>query len=174
MPRSFVLSADYDGSVDEVHRAFTDASYWRARLAESGVDVATLESMRVGGRSGDDDTVEVVTLQVIRSDKLPGLVTQLHSGDLRIRREETWGPVAGGAATGSVVGSIVDAPVNLAGTAVLEPIGRTGGTRLTFQATVQVRVPIIGGKLENIIGTRLAELVAAEQRFTTEWIARLA
>ncbi|HEX5252862.1 MAG TPA: DUF2505 domain-containing protein [Mycobacterium sp.] len=170
MPRSFDLSADYDGSVDEVHRAFTDANYWRARLAGSGVDVAMLESMRVGG----EDTVEVVTLQVIRSDKLPGMVTQLHSGDLRIRREEAWGPVTAGAATGSVVGSIVDAPVNLAGTAVLEPIEETGGSRLTFRATVQVRVPIIGGKLENIIGTRLAELVAAEQRFTTEWIAKTA
>jgi hypothetical protein len=170
MPRSFDLSADYDGSVDEVHRAFTDENYWRARLAGSGVDVATLESMRVG----DEDTVEVVTLQVIRSDKLPGMVTQLHSGDLRIRREEAWGPVTGGAATGSVAGSIVDAPVNLAGTAVLEPIEETGGSRLTFRATVQVRVPIIGGKLENIIRTRLAELVAAEQRFTTEWIAKTA
>lgn len=172
MPRSFDLSADYDGSVDEVHRAFTDADYWRARLAESGVDVATLESMRVG-ESGDD-TVEVVTLQVIRSDKLPGMVTQLHTGDLRIRREETWGPVTGGAATGSVSGSIVDAPVNLEGTAVLEPIGGTGGARLTFRATVHVRVPIIGGKLENIIGARLGELIAAEQRFTTEWIAKTA
>ncbi|MEE2854338.1 MAG: DUF2505 domain-containing protein [Actinomycetota bacterium] len=170
MPRSFDLSADYDGSVDEVHRAFTDENYWRARLAGSGVDIATLESMRVG----DEDTVEVVTLQVIRSDKLPGMVTQLHSGDLRIRREEAWGPVTGGAATGTVAGSIVDAPVQLAGTAVLEPIERTGGARLTFRATVQVRVPIIGGKLENIIGTRLAQLVAAEQRFTTEWIAKTA
>lgn len=168
MPRSFDLSADYDGSVDDVHRAFTDGNYWRARLAGSGVDVATLESLRVG----DEDTVEVITLQVIRSDKLPGMVTQLHSGDLRIRREETWGPVTGGAATGSVAGSIVDAPVNLAGTAVLEPIEETGGARLTFRATVQVRVPIIGGKLENIIGTQLAELIAAEQRFTTEWIAK--
>lgn len=174
MPRSFDLSADYDGSVDEVHRAFTDANYWRARLAESGADVATLESMRVGGQSGDDDTVEVVTLQVIRSDKLPGMVTQLHSGDLRIRREETWGPVTDGAAAGSVMGSIVGAPVSLEGTAVLEPIGRTGGSRLTFRATVHVRVPIIGGKLENIIGARLAELIAAEQRFTTEWIAKTA
>jgi len=171
MPRSFDLSADYDGSVDDVHRAFTDEDYWRARLAGSGVDVATLESMRVGG---DEDTVEVVTLQVIRSHKLPGMVTQLHSGDLCIRREETWGPVTGGAATGSVVGSIVDAPVNLTGTVVLEPIDEKGGTRLTFRATVQVRVPIIGGKLESIIGTRLAELIAAEQRFTTEWIAKTA
>lgn len=170
MPRSFDLSADYDGSVDEVHRAFTDAEYWRARLAGSGVDVATLESMRVG----DEDTVEVVTLQVIRSDKLPGMVTQLHAGDLCIRREERWGPVSDGAASASVEGSILDAPVSLAGTAVLEPIEETGGTRLTFRATVQVRVPIIGGKLENIIGARLAELIAAEQRFTTEWIAKTA
>ena len=171
MPRSFDLSADYDGSVEEVHRAFTDVSYWRARLAESGVDVATLESMRVGGESGNEDTVEVVTLQVIHSHKLPGMVTQLHRGDLCIRREETWGPVADGAAKGSVVGSIVDAPVNLSGAALLSPITATGGARLKFRATVQVSVPIIGGKLENIIGTRLAEVVAAEQRFTTEWIA---
>jgi hypothetical protein len=33
-----------------------------------------------------------------------------------------------------------------------------------------VRAPIIGGKVENLIGTRLAELVSREQRFTTEWI----
>jgi hypothetical protein len=167
MPRSFDLSADYDGTVEEVHRAFTHEDYWRTRLAESGVDVATLESMRVG----DDDTVEVVTLQVIRSDKLPGMVTQLHSGDLCIRRQETWGPVSDGAAQGSVAGSIVDAPVNLTGEASLSPITETGGSRLVFRATVQVRVPIIGGKLENIIGGQLAELVAAEQRFTTKWIA---
>ena len=167
MPRSFDLSADYDGSVEEVHRAFTHEDYWRARLTESGVDVATLESMLVG----DDDTVEVVTLQVIRSDKLPGMVTQLHSGDLCIRREETWGPVSDGAALGSVAGSIVDAPVNLTGEASLSPITETGGSRVVFRATVQVRVPIIGGKLENIIGAQLAELVAAEQRFTTKWIA---
>lgn len=173
MPRSFDLSADYDGSVEVVHQAFTDESYWQARLAESGVDVARLESMRVGGESGDDDTVTVVTLQVIHSHKLPGMVTQLHRGDLCIRREEIWGPVTDGAATGAVVGSILDAPVNLSGNAVLSPVTRTGGARLKFRATVQVSVPIIGGKLENIIGTRLAEVVAAEQRFTTEWIASM-
>jgi hypothetical protein len=170
MPRSFDLSADYEGSVEEVHRAFTHEDYWRARLAESGVDAASLESMRVG----DDDTVEVVTLQVIRSHNLPGMVTQLHSGDLCIRREETWGPVSNGAAQGSVAGLIVDAPVNLIGEAVLSPITETKGSRLEFRATVQVRVPIIGGKLENIIGAQLAELVTAEQRFTTKWIAERA
>ncbi len=64
--------------------------------------------------------------------------------------------------------------MHLTGSAMLAPIAETGGARLTFRATVQVRVPIIGGKLENIIGTRLAELVAVEQRFTTEWITKTA
>ena len=170
MPRSFDLSADYDGSVEEVHRAFTDANYWRARLDGSGVDVATLESMRVGGESGDDDTVEVVTLQVIHSHNLPGMVTQLHRGDLCVRREETWGPVTDGTANGCVEGAILDAPVKLSGTAMLSPISESGGARLELRATVQVRVPIIGGKLERIIATQIVELVATEQRFTMEWL----
>ena len=34
-----------------------------------------------------------------------------------------------------------------------------------------MRVPLIGGKVERLIGTHLAELVSREQQFTTEWIA---
>ncbi|KCQ42815.1 hypothetical protein X185_00875 [Mycobacterium tuberculosis BTB11-112] len=170
MPRSFDMSADYEGSVEEVHRAFYEADYWKARLAETPVDVATLESIRVGGDSGDDGTIEVVTLQMVRSHNLPGLVTQLHRGDLSVRREETWGPVKEGIATASIAGSIVDAPVNLWGTAVLSPIPESGGSRMTLQVTIQVRIPFIGGKLERLIGTQLSQLVTIEQRFTTLWI----
>ncbi|TVS78257.1 DUF2505 domain-containing protein [Mycobacterium helveticum] len=171
MPRSFDLSADFPGGVEDIHRAFQEEEYWRARLADIPVDEAKLESIRLGGRSGDGATIEVVTLQVVRSHNLPAMVTQLHRGDLRIRREETWGPVTDGAATASIAGQIVDAPVNVWGTAELSPAAPSGGARLDFRITVQVRAPIIGGKVEKIIGTRLAELVAAEQRFTAEWIA---
>ncbi len=169
MPRSFDLSAEYAGGVEEIHRAFRQEQYWRARLADIPVDEAELESMRIGG-DGGDGSIEVVTLQVVRSHNLPALVTQLHRGDLCIRRAETWGPLTGGAATASIAGEIVDAPVNVWGTAELAPIGKSGGARLDVRINVQVRAPIIGGKVEKIIGARLAELVAAEQRFTTEWI----
>ena len=93
MPRSFDLSADYEDGVEELHRVFGDAGYWRARLADIPVDEARLESIRVGGESGDDGTIEVVTLQEVHSHNLPAMVTQLHRGDLYFRREETWGPV---------------------------------------------------------------------------------
>ncbi|MEB3984260.1 DUF2505 domain-containing protein [Mycobacterium sp. 663a-19] len=171
MPRSFDISADYERDVEAVLRAYREEDYWLARLAASGVDEARLESLRLGGESGTDDTIDVVTLQVIRSDKLPALVTQLHRGDLCIRREETWGPVSGGVALATVAGSIVDAPANVSGTAELAPTGPSVGSRLECRITVHVRVPLIGGKLENFVGTRLADLVVAEQRFTTEWIS---
>ncbi|HEX4702159.1 MAG TPA: DUF2505 domain-containing protein [Pseudonocardiaceae bacterium] len=169
MPRSFDLSADYKDSVEEVHRAFRTEEYWRARLADIPVDDARLELLRVGGESGNDGTIDVITLQVVHSHHLPALVKQLHRGDLCVRREETWGPVTGGAATASIVGAIANTPVQVSGTADLSSAPE--GARLTFQITVAVRIPIIGGKVENLIGAHLADLVTREQRFTTEWIA---
>ena len=104
------------------------------------------------------------------SQNLPALVSQLHRGDLCVRREETWGPVIAGTATATIGGSILNAPVNLSGAALLAPSAESRGARLNYRVTIQVRVPIIGGKLERIIGSQLAELVALEQRFTSQWI----
>ena len=165
MPRSFDMAAEYDGNVEQVHRALRDRSYWSARLADSGADRATLDSMQVDGKGG----IDVVTTQVLRRDRLPGVVTQFHPGDLAIVREEVWTPIADGSATATVTGAIPGAPVALTGTAVLEPTD-AGGSRLRFTASVEVRIPLVGGKVENFIGSQLVELLIAEQRFTTAWI----
>jgi Protein of unknown function (DUF2505) len=171
MPRSFDMTADYNGSVEDVHRSFADANYWLGRLAASHAGESALESMRVGGESGNDGTVDVVTLQVIRSQHLPGLITQVHRGDLGVRREESWGPITDGTATASLTGEIVGAPATLSGIAILSPIAGSGGSRIVFEVSVQVRIPLIGGKLEKVIGAQLAAVVEAEQRFTASWIA---
>ncbi len=97
------------------------------------------------------------------------MVTQFHPGDLAIVREETWTPIDDGRATATVAGAIPGAPVTLSGTAVLAP-GEKGGSRLEFNVTVEVRIPLVGGKVENFIGSQLVELLIAEQRFTTAWI----
>ena len=52
---------------------------------------------------------------------------------------------------------------------MLAPAGN-GGSRLQFTATVEVRIPLVGGKIENFIGSQLVELLIGEQRFTTAWI----
>lgn len=166
MPRSFDLSAEYRGTVEEVHRAFLDEEYWQARLADSGADVATLDSMTLGGHG----TVTVRTTQCLRRDRLPAMVTQFHPGDLEITRHEAWNAIDGGLAHAEVSGAVRGAPVSLRGTATLRPAA--GGSRLTFTATVEVLIPLVGSKIENFIGSRLADLMIAEQRFTTLWIAQ--
>lgn len=158
------MAAEYGGSVEQVHGALRDQNYWLARLADSGADKATLDSMTTDGGG-----IDVVTTQVLRRDRLPGVVTQFHPGDLAIVREEVWTPVREGVASATVTGSIPGAPVSMSGTAVLAPTDDTG-SRLTFTATVEVRIPLVGGKVENFIGGQLVDLLIAEQRFTTAWL----
>ena len=79
------MATEYGGSVEQVHRAFSDEQYWLARLADSGADDYSLDSMTV-----DDDGIDIVTTQTLRADRLPAVVTQFHRGDLSFVREETW------------------------------------------------------------------------------------
>jgi Protein of unknown function (DUF2505) len=171
MPRSFDMTADYQGSVEDVFRVFADADYWHGRLAVTAADETALEGLRVADESDTDAGIDVVTLQVIHSWKLPGLVTQVHRGDLGVRREESWGPISDGSATASLSGEIVGAPATLSGTATLSPIAGSGGCRMAYQVSVHVRIPLIGGKIEKFIGAQLVEVVKAEHRFTASWIA---
>lgn len=160
------MAADYAGSVEQVHRAFSDEQYWKDRLADSGADLGTLDWLEVDAHGG----IDVTTTQVLRADRLPGLVSQFHRGDLSIQREETWSPIRDDRANGTVTGSISGAPVTLTGTAVLLPAESGGGSRLEFSAAVEVRVPLVGGKIEDFIGNQLVGLLIAEQRFTTAWL----
>jgi hypothetical protein len=43
---------------------------------------------------------------------------------------------------------------------------------VVFGATVEVRIPLVGRKMENFIGNQLMTLLNAEQDFTTRWIAQ--
>ena len=159
------MATDYQGSVEQVHQAFLDEQYWLARLADSGADDASLDSIRLDDEGG----VAVATTQILRADRLPAVVTQFHRGDLEIRRLESWSGLVDGRAGAIVNGSIAGAPVALTGDAHLAP--SDAHARLAFRATVEVRIPLVGGKVENFIGNQLVDLLIAEQRFTTLWIA---
>ena len=166
MPRSFDMAAEYEGSVEQVHRAFSDEQYWLARLADSGADDYSLDSMDLD----DDGGIDVVTTQTLRADRLPGVVTQFHRGDLSFVREEVWTPVRDGAGHRGGQGLDHRRARDPGGTAVLAPAESGAGSRLEFKATVEVNIPLVGGKIENFIGSQLVDLLIAEQRFTTVWI----
>jgi len=46
------------------------------------------------------------------------------------------------------------------------------GSQLKHTTTVEIKVPLVGGKIESYIGGQLAEQIPAIHRFTTAWIAQ--
>ena len=168
MSRSFEMIADYQNDVEQVHRAFGDEQYWLARLADSGADDASLDSIRVG----PDGSIEVIATQTLHGDRLPGIVTPFHNVDLHIKRHETWTAVTNGEANGTITATMTGTPVTLSGTGLLIPSpDGTGGARLKCQATVEVRIPLVGSKIEKLIGKQLMEMLIDRQDFTNVWIS---
>ena len=69
---------------------------------------------------------------------------------------------------GEVSIAAAGAPGSGRGAALLVPMG--DGSQLRFNGTVEVKVPLVGGRIESYIGDLLAEQIPEIQRFTTEWI----
>ena len=163
MPRSFDVSVKSPASVEQVHRAFGDEEYWLARFAAFGTN-STLDSLIVDA----DGVVTVTTTQDLRHDGLPRLVTRFYPGDLKIVSNQTWKPIGGRRVRGEVTIGVAGAPGSGLGAALLAPMGN--GSQLSFNGTVEFKVPLVGGKIESYLGGQFVDQIPAIQRFTTAWI----
>ena len=116
-----------------------------------------------------DGTVTVATTQGVRHDVLPGPFAKLYPGDLEVVHNEMWSPIGGGRVRGQVSVAAPGAPGSGLGAALLAPA--QNGSMLKYTATVEVRVPLVGGKIESYVGGQVVKQIAAIQRFTTVWLA---
>ena len=163
MPRSFEFTVESSVSVEQIHSAFSEEDYWRARLAAfrgSG----RLDSLTIG----TDGSVHVVIIQDLRQDWLPGLFAKLYPRDLQIVQDATWGLVDGGLVRGEVSTKARGALGSGLGTVVMAP-GQTDA-HLNCTATMEVKVPLVGGQSESFMGRQMVEATPAMLRFTAKWI----
>jgi Protein of unknown function (DUF2505) len=164
VPRSFDILTESPAGVEQVHAAFSREDYWLARHAVFDA-ASTLDSLTVDA----DGTVTVRATQHLGRQLLPRVVAKLVPGDLKILHSERWRPVGDRRVRGQVS---VSAPVGLgSGRAEAWLVPAVNGSQLRFTATVQVKIPLVGGRLENSIGANLAENIRTIQRFTTAWVA---
>ncbi len=162
MSRSFDVSADSPASIDQVHMAFSDEGYWLARLATLNGST-TLESLSVDG----DRTVQVVTTQDLGRDLLPGLLVKFYRRDLTVRHTETWRSVDG-QLHGQVTVAVSGAPGSGTGAALVAPVHT--GCRMSFNGTVEFKVPLVGGTVESFIAREFTREIPEIQKFTSTWI----
>jgi hypothetical protein len=165
MPRSFDIVTDSSASVQQIHAAFSREDYWLARIALGDTKTTTLDSLDVD----PDGRVTVRVTQHLGRQLLPGPVAKFAPGELKLVHEETWKPADDGQVLGQVKVSTSPGVGGARAEAWLEPTG--DGTQLRFAVKVQVKIPLVGGKLEKTLGEGLSESIPAVQRFTTTWIA---
>lgn len=163
MPRSFDFSVDSSATVEQIHLAFAERDYWSARLTTFG-GLGSLDSLTIGS----DGAVSVVVVKDMHPDGVPGPAAKFFPQRWRVVQHETWRPIGDGRVRGEVSVEPHGAPGSGAGTALLTPT--THGSRLKCTATVEFRVPMIGGAVESVMGRLLVQNISVMQRFTTDWI----
>ncbi len=163
MSRSFDFSVHTSVSVEQIHSAFCEKDYWLARLATFG-GVGRLDSLTID----TDGAARVVIVQDLRRHQLTGLFAKLYPGDLEVVQNETW-RLIGGRIRGEVSTAARGAVGSGLATVSMTP--EQNGSRLRCTATAEVKVPLIGGKIESYIGRQTVEQTSVMLRFTAKWIA---
>lgn len=163
MSRSVDFSVESPASVEQIHWAFSEEGYWQARMAAFG-GFGRLDSLTVG----TDGTVTVAMIHDLHPDGLPNPIAKFFPRHWQVVQDETWSPAGDGMVRGEVDIATHGAPGSGRGSALLAPV--QNGSCLTCSATVEFKVPLVGGKIESMIGRLLVPQFSVIQRFTAKWI----
>ena len=166
MPTPFDVQTDSPAGVEQILAAFGDEEYWRDRIAEFGGGATTLDRLDVDA----DGAVSVATTQDLRNDLLPGPLTKVFRGNLSIVRTETWHRTGADAVAGAVTISASGVPGSGVGSATVAQVSH--GSRFIFTGTVEVKIPIVGSRVEKAICGQIVTEIPQLQRFTSDWIAQ--
>ena len=163
MPRSIDVVTESPATVEQITAAFCCEDYWLARLA--GDNSVRLDSLHVDG----EGAITVRITQYLGRHLLPGVVARAVPADLKLTYRETWRPGGDGHLHGKAT---VSAAGGLGASRAQNSLVSTGsGSRLLSAVEVEVRVPLLGRKLEQSIAAGLGESIPSTLRFTTSWIA---
>lgn len=151
-------------SADEVYATMVDPDYLRARLEQIGGPGAGLLE-----HTADVKGAHYRLRHGLDAKDLPSVVRSVLPGDVTIERNERWTRQDGGRYLGDVDVTIPGAPASATGGMRLRDLP-DGGSELSVRADVRVSVPLIGGKIEGVVGDQVRRLLAAETAFTEAWL----
>jgi uncharacterized protein DUF2505 len=152
-------------SADEVYTTMVDPDFLRARLERIGGPGAGLLE-----HSADGGGARYLLRLGLDAKDLPSVVRSVLPGDLTIERNERWTRQDSGRYLADVDVTIPGTPASATGGMRLRDLP-DGGSELSVRADVRVSVPLIGGKIEGVVGEQVQRLLAAETAFTETWLA---
>ncbi len=149
----------------DVYAATVDEGQLLDRLADlsGGLEARLLEYERsaTGARFR--------LLQGLDPADLPAVARTFLPGDVSIQRTEVWQVESPDRYTGSVRVQLPGVPGTISGRTTLGDAG--GGSEWSVDGEVTVQLPLIGGKIEQIVADQVVALLTAETAFTERWLA---
>ena len=168
MPRSLVYDVDVDVPAAEMYSYFTTVGYWEDLVGFYRDGGAHTEIARF---SSDETGTDVAFKHIMTAQDLPAIARSALPGSFVVTREQHFDLFH--APTNRATGrfrALIPAPVEVTGDYTLHDTDR--GSRMRLDSACRVRVPLIGGQIEQLVVSGLKTLFAREGEYTTEWIAR--
>ncbi len=159
---SFQVEREYGVGVQRLIDTLSDPAY----LAE--------RSQRFGGVgdpvvSRDGDRLRIESVRRLPMDKVPGTLRKFLPGDGGLVQVDEW-LVSDGTAAGTWATDLRGTPGTLRGDHEVTPAA--SGCRYAVRGEVQIRVPLIGGKIAGEVASYLRRLVELEQELLAQYAGR--
>jgi len=142
----------------------------RAMLADEGFRSEVCTYQRVLSHevaiTQDGAGMRVRIEQTQPAKGIPAFAAKFIGDTVEILQEEDWS----GERAGDLSVTIPGKPGSLKGTIRLEETAT--GTREIVEGDIKVSIPLVGGKIEKLIGDLLAAAIRAENTVGREWLAR--
>ncbi len=148
----------YDSAPEQVYAMIIDPKF-RERVCEAQHAAECTVTI-----DGDDAVRSVVVDQKRPSDGIPSAAQKFVGDQIHIRQSESWS----GTTDAGLEVTIPGKPVQLTGGITLRENG--GGTVQTVSGDIKVSIPLVGGKLEKMIGDLLGSALRAEARVAKSWL----
>lgn len=164
--RPFQARISYAASAPEVAAMLADPAFVERKVAaskpvSSAVDVA----------STPDGGFTVTTDRALSTAELPAAAQRLVGATISLRLVERWGDQQpDGGRSGAVELDVVGKPASASGTVQLLAEGPTSSV-MVYTGTVEAKVPLIGGKLEEQAAQQVQFVLEAERAVGTAWLA---
>lgn len=160
MAKTISFEMAYDAPVQRVAAMLADPSFREDVCRFQGV---TKVEVTV---DVDGDTKQVKVDQVQPTAGVPSFAKKIVGDETNIIQEESWSSLTHGDVTVTIPGK----PGEMTGTAVLEATPE-GGTVETVTLDIKVRIPLVAGKIEGLVGDLLLKALKAEYKVGRDYLS---
>ncbi|MDP3971839.1 MAG: DUF2505 domain-containing protein [Candidatus Nanopelagicales bacterium] len=163
MSKDFHNTDPYAGTPDQMWAMLSDQDYWQQKYDALGA--TDLQWHRF---NADESTLAISSTRQVPAN-LPGFAKKIIGETALVTQSENWRRDGDQLACDIEI-TTKGAPGGTTGTMKVTPDGN--GSTWTADFTIKVSIPLVGGKLENLMLNETQESFRAEKEFNDAWLAR--